>query len=129
LHALVGLQKRHGYDADGKEIRPDKARKMGLVDMVVDAASLEEVAIKRQKTWPTAHSGNKRTKALMNRLLEDTRPVVPLSGVRLKRWSEEHQRHVPAPYAIMDCVSTVSNTLRAMTNSSTSVKICQTRRE
>jgi enoyl-CoA hydratase/carnithine racemase len=30
----------------GKEIRPDKARKMGLVDMVVDAASLEEVAIK-----------------------------------------------------------------------------------
>lgn len=29
----------------GKNIRPDKARKMGLVDLVVDPAALESVAI------------------------------------------------------------------------------------
>jgi enoyl-CoA hydratase/long-chain 3-hydroxyacyl-CoA dehydrogenase len=40
----------------------------------------------------------------MNRLLEDTRPVVPLSGVRLKDGQKNTNGMYPAPYAIMDCV-------------------------
>jgi enoyl-CoA hydratase/carnithine racemase len=41
----VGLQATLDMILTGKNIRPDKAKKMGLVDLVVDPAALEGVAV------------------------------------------------------------------------------------
>lgn len=45
LFPVVGLQATLDMILTGKNIRPDKAKKMGLVDLVVDAPALETVAI------------------------------------------------------------------------------------
>jgi len=45
LYPVVGLQATLDMILTGKNIRPDKAKKMGLVDLVVDAPALETVAI------------------------------------------------------------------------------------
>lgn len=47
LPKLVGYQTALDLILTGKNVRPDKAKKMGLVDMVVDPASLESVAIEQ----------------------------------------------------------------------------------
>jgi enoyl-CoA hydratase/long-chain 3-hydroxyacyl-CoA dehydrogenase len=41
----VGLQEGMKMILTGSVLRPDKAKKLGLVDLVVDSASLESVAI------------------------------------------------------------------------------------
>jgi enoyl-CoA hydratase/carnithine racemase len=47
LPQLVGYQTALDMILTGKNVRPDKAKKMGLVDMVVDPASLESVALEQ----------------------------------------------------------------------------------
>ena len=42
---VVGLQEGLKMMLSGSSVRPDKAKKLQLVDLVVDPASLEEVAI------------------------------------------------------------------------------------
>ena len=42
---VVGLQEGLKMMLSGSSVRPDKAKKIGLVDLVVDPVSLEEVAI------------------------------------------------------------------------------------
>ena len=36
---------QHTHHLQGKEVRPDKAKKIGLVDLVVDPFALEKTAI------------------------------------------------------------------------------------
>jgi enoyl-CoA hydratase / long-chain 3-hydroxyacyl-CoA dehydrogenase len=84
-------------------VKPDKAKKMGLVDLVVDQDVLESVCITQAlglaegKVKPT-----QRKKDLMARLLEDT----PLSSIMFKKAKEQVDKnsggHYPAPYAIID---------------------------
>ena len=45
LPKLVGIQEALGMILQGKNVRPAKAKKIGLVDLVVDPAALEEVAL------------------------------------------------------------------------------------
>jgi hypothetical protein len=90
---------------------------MGLVDMVVDAASLEEVAIKSAEDLANGTLKVKRAKGAHESSLEDIRPVVPLYGVRLKRWS----RRTPTactPHPMPLCVKYGLEHPRAMINSS-----------
>ena len=49
LPLLVGYPTALDIILTGKNVRPDKAKKMGLVDLVVDPASLEAVAIMQAK--------------------------------------------------------------------------------
>jgi len=49
LPALVGVQNAMDMMLTGKDIRPNKAKKMGLVDLVVAPQSLEKVAIHTAK--------------------------------------------------------------------------------
>ena len=49
LPKLVGYPAALDMILTGKNVRPDKAKKMGLVDLVVDPASLESVAIRQAK--------------------------------------------------------------------------------
>lgn len=73
LPKLVGYAAAMDMMLTGKNIRPDKAKKMGLVDLVVDPASLETVAIMQAKGL--ADGSVKRTVRkpdLMSRILEGT---------------------------------------------------------
>ena len=45
LPKLVGYQEALGMILQGKDVRADKAKKIGLVDLVVDLPSLESVAV------------------------------------------------------------------------------------
>ena len=45
MPALIGYKEAVPMVLMGKEVRPDKAKKMGLVDVVVDPFALESVAV------------------------------------------------------------------------------------
>jgi enoyl-CoA hydratase/carnithine racemase len=45
LPALIGFKEATPMILMGKEVRPDKAKKIGLVDLVVDKHALESVAV------------------------------------------------------------------------------------
>jgi enoyl-CoA hydratase/long-chain 3-hydroxyacyl-CoA dehydrogenase len=103
LPKLVGYAGALDMILTGKNVKPDKAKKMGLVDLVVDPAVLEQVCIQQAiglaegKVKPT-----QRKKNLMTKLLEDT----PLSAIMFKKAREQVDKstggHYPAPYAIID---------------------------
>jgi len=106
LKELVGLQNAMDMMLTGKDIRPLKAKKMGLVDLLSDPHSVERDAIKsavnliNKKIKPT-----KKSKSFGNRLLEDTaigRAVI---------WNQVHKMvqkntngNYPAPNSIISCV-------------------------
>lgn len=107
LPKLVGYQTALDMILTGKNIRPDKAKKMGLVDLVVDYPSLEDVAIAQAlelangkiKPWD-------RQKSLKDRLLEDTPfgRYVMFKEAR-KMVDKNTGGNYPAPYAILDVLS------------------------
>lgn len=90
----------------GKDIRPDKARKMGLVDLVVAPASLQQVAIDSAVGLANGTLKVKRKpKSFVNKLLEDN------SFGRTFIWrtidkmiAKNTGGNYPAPYAIIDSV-------------------------
>jgi enoyl-CoA hydratase/long-chain 3-hydroxyacyl-CoA dehydrogenase len=106
LHPLVGLQNAMDMMLTGKEIRPDKARKMGLVDLVVAPASLEQVAIKSAEDLASGTLKPKRKpKALMNRLLEDNSIGRSVIWNQIEKMVNKNTNgNYPSPFAIMDCV-------------------------
>ena len=72
LHKLVGLQNAMDMMLTGKDVRPAKAKKMGLVDLVVAPQSVEAVAIQSAIDLASGKLKPKRKpKSWMNRLLED----------------------------------------------------------
>jgi enoyl-CoA hydratase/long-chain 3-hydroxyacyl-CoA dehydrogenase len=103
LPKLVGYPTALDMILTGKNIKPDKAKKMGLVDLVVDPSVLEAVAITQAKgliagTVKPYH----RKKDLMARLMEDT----PLRSVMFNKAKEQVDKSTggfyPAPYAIIN---------------------------
>jgi enoyl-CoA hydratase/long-chain 3-hydroxyacyl-CoA dehydrogenase len=106
LHPLVGLQNAMDMMLTGKDIRPHKAKQMGLVDLVVASASLEQVAIDSAAQLAAKTLKPKRKpKSWTNRFLEDT------SLGRRMVWSKVEQMvqkntngKYPAPVQIIDCV-------------------------
>lgn len=106
LHQLVGLQNAMDMMLTGKDIRPDKAKKMGLVDLVVSSQSLESVAIQSAIDLANGKLKIKRKpKSWLNRLLEDN------SLGRRVIWSQVEKLvakntngNYPSPYAIIQCV-------------------------
>mmetsp|Transcript_30822 Transcript_30822/g.53299 ORF Transcript_30822/g.53299 Transcript_30822/m.53299 type:complete len:767 (-) Transcript_30822:136-2436(-) len=105
LPRLVGIQGALDMMLTGKNVRPDKAKKMGLVDQVVDGPSLEPVAIQMARDLQDPkYKVKRRPKSRVNWLLEDT----PLNSVIFKKAGEMVQKNTagkyPAPFAILDCV-------------------------
>ncbi|CAM9650414.1 unnamed protein product, partial [Laminaria digitata] len=90
----------------GKNIRPHKALKMGLVDQLVDPASLEAVAVEAAASLAAGTLKSKRKpKALMNRLIEDN----PAGrSVMWKKVGEKVAKstggNYPNALAIVDCI-------------------------
>lgn len=106
LPQLVGVQGALDMMLTGKDIRPKKAKKMGLVDLVVAPASLEKVAIESALQMANGTLKPKRkSKSLMNKALEDN------SLGRKVIWNQVEKMvnkltngNYPAPFAIMKSV-------------------------
>mmetsp|Transcript_16382 Transcript_16382/g.35407 ORF Transcript_16382/g.35407 Transcript_16382/m.35407 type:complete len:823 (+) Transcript_16382:106-2574(+) len=107
LPALVGIQGGMDMMLTGKDIRPLKAKKMGLVDLVVAPQSLQAIAIKTAEGLAngTIKKSKPKKKSLINRLIEDTPPGQHLMWDKVKKTLDQKTGgNYPAPYAIMDCV-------------------------
>jgi enoyl-CoA hydratase / long-chain 3-hydroxyacyl-CoA dehydrogenase len=106
LYPLVGLQAALDMMLTGKDIRPAKAKKMGLVDQIVAPASLETVALTAAAQLAAGTLKPKRkAKSLMNRLLEDNAlgRMLIFSQVE-KMIAKNTNGKYPAPLAIIDCI-------------------------
>jgi len=106
LRELVGLQNAMDMMLTGKDIRPDKAKKMGLVDMVVAPQSVEKDAIQSAIDMMNGKLKPKtKPKSLMNRLLEDTSIGRKLMWNQIEKMVQKNTNgNYPAPNAIIRCV-------------------------
>lgn len=107
LPALVGIQGAMDMMLTGKNILPDKAKKMGLVDLVVAPQSLESVAIETAEGLANGKvkKSKPKKKSLVNRLIEDTPPGQYLMWSKVKETVDKTtDGNYPAPYEIIDCV-------------------------
>ncbi|TDH71901.1 hypothetical protein CCR75_000985 [Bremia lactucae] len=107
LPKLVGIQAALDMMLTGKNIRPDKALKMGLVNQVADSYALESAAISAAQGLAAGKlSLSKNEKGLVNRILEDT----PLRKIVFKKAEEMVEKktggHYPAPKLILNAVQT-----------------------
>lgn len=106
LHELVGLQNAMDMMLTGKDIRPDKAKKMGLVDLVVAPQSVEKDAIQSAVDIVSGKIKPKRKpKSWMNRLLEDTSIGRKIIWSQIDKMVQKNTNgKYPAPNAIIRCV-------------------------
>ena len=104
LPKLIGYQDALDCILTGKNLKPEKAKKLGLIDLVVDQASLEKVAIEHAKYLAEGKLKSKqRKKSMMAWFLEDT----PIGrNIMFKKAKETVDKNsggfYPAPYAIID---------------------------
>lgn len=104
LPKLVGYANALDMILTGKNVRPDKAKKMGLVDLVVDPASLESVAIQQAKGIVAGTVKlSKRKRDWMSWFLEET-PVGQniMFGQAQKGVDKGAKDKYPAPYKILE---------------------------
>jgi len=104
LPKLVGYAAALDMILTGKNVRPDKAKKMGLVDLVVDPASLESVAIRQAKGLVDGSvKPTKRKRDWMSWFLEST-PIGQnmMFGQAQKGVDKNAKDKYPAPYKILD---------------------------
>jgi enoyl-CoA hydratase / long-chain 3-hydroxyacyl-CoA dehydrogenase len=104
LPKLVGYQESLGMILTGKNVKPAKAKKIGLVDLVVDPASLEKVAITQAKGLANGSvKPSIRKRDWMGWFLEE----IPFGRNMMfdkakKTVVKSAGTHYPAPYAILD---------------------------
>eukprot|EP00600_Ochromonadales_sp_CCMP1393_P001899 CAMPEP_0174984558 /NCGR_PEP_ID=MMETSP0004_2-20121128/17796_1 /TAXON_ID=420556 /ORGANISM="Ochromonas sp., Strain CCMP1393" /LENGTH=700 /DNA_ID=CAMNT_0016236995 /DNA_START=214 /DNA_END=2316 /DNA_ORIENTATION=+ len=103
LPRMVGYATALDMMLTGKNVRPDKAKKLGLVDLVVDPASLESVAVAQAKGLVDGSvKPRQRKKDLMSMALEDT----PLSSIMFNKAKETVDKTTggkyPSPYKIIN---------------------------
>lgn len=103
LPKLVGLPAAMDMMLTGKNVRPDKARKMGLVDLVVDPASLESIAITCAKQLA---DGTLKTKTKKLGMMDYVEKIPFGRDYMFKKAKETVDKATggkyPAPYAILD---------------------------
>jgi enoyl-CoA hydratase / long-chain 3-hydroxyacyl-CoA dehydrogenase len=106
LHRTIGLQKAMDMMLTGKDIRPDQAKKMGLVDMIVAPQSLELVAIECANGLANGTLKKKnRHKSLLDRFIEDTPFGRNILWKKVKDMVDKNTNgKYPAPPAIIESV-------------------------
>mmetsp|Transcript_917 Transcript_917/g.1992 ORF Transcript_917/g.1992 Transcript_917/m.1992 type:complete len:780 (+) Transcript_917:38-2377(+) len=108
LFPLVGVQAAMDMMLTGKDIRPPKAKKMGLVDLVVSEHQLEGAAIAAAEDLASGKVKVKvprKPKSWMNWAIEDTPPGQNKMWETINKMVMKNTNGVyPAPFAIIDCV-------------------------
>ncbi len=107
LYPLVGLQKAMDMMLTGKDIRPQQAKKMGLVDLVVAKQSLEQVAIDTAVGLAngTIKKSKGKKKSLMDKVIEDTSLGRHFMWKTINDMVQKNTNgKYPAPLAIIDTV-------------------------
>lgn len=107
LTALVGAQNALDMMLTGKDIRPRKAKSMGLVDLVVAPQSLEKVAVDvaKQLADGTLQKSKPKANSWMNWIIENTAPGnYAMWNTVQKKVQSNTNGNYPAPVAIMECV-------------------------
>jgi enoyl-CoA hydratase/long-chain 3-hydroxyacyl-CoA dehydrogenase len=105
LPALVGYKEAVPMILMGKEVRPDKAKKIGLVDLVVDQYALESVAVDHaRKLADGSLKKTKKKKSWERWFLEDTPIGKNMFWKEVDKGLKKTGGHYPAPYAIKDCI-------------------------
>jgi enoyl-CoA hydratase / long-chain 3-hydroxyacyl-CoA dehydrogenase len=107
LTSLVGIQKALPMMLTGSMLNAERARKMGLVDLVADPSALKEFAIRAAQSL--ADGSLKKRKGpklnLLGRALEETGPGRNLIFKKAREQVEKTAgKHYPAPFAILDVV-------------------------
>jgi enoyl-CoA hydratase/long-chain 3-hydroxyacyl-CoA dehydrogenase len=108
LPQIVGAAKSLDLMLTGKQLKAERAKKMGLVDLVVDPAALERTALSAAEQL-AAGSLKPRTRKLgwMDWFLEKTsigRKV--MFDKAEKTVTKQSKGKYPAPYKILECVKT-----------------------
>lgn len=106
LPQLVGLQGALDMMLTGKDIRPAKAKKMGLVDLVVAPQSLEKVCIDSAIQMANGELKPKRKpKSFVNKLLEDNQYGRKIIWNQVEKMvNKQTNGNYPAPFSIMKSV-------------------------
>lgn len=106
LPRTVGLQNAMDMMLTGKDIRPKKAKSMGLVDLVVAPQSLESAAITAaEELVKGTFKSNKKKKSYINWFLEDTSVGRNIVWGQIDKMVQKNTNgNYPAPFAIIDCV-------------------------
>ena len=106
LPKLIGLQKALDMMLTGKNIYPRQAKKIGLVDLVVNKNKLHAAALKMvQQLIDNKPLKRKIKKTKINKFLDHTwigRKLV-FNGAR-KKVSKLTQGNYPAPFEIINCI-------------------------
>lgn len=103
LPKLIGYQDALDCILTGKNLKPDKAKKLGLVDLLVDLPSLESVAIRQAKALADGSlKPSVRKKSLLARILEDTTFGNTFLFKKAKESVDKNSGgFYPSPYAIL----------------------------
>jgi enoyl-CoA hydratase/long-chain 3-hydroxyacyl-CoA dehydrogenase len=106
LPRKVGIQKALDLALTGRMIKADRARKMGLVDQVVDPYALEHSAIQAVKDLAAGRiKPSKLKRGLVDRALEETQPGRDLVFSQARKTVvKKSGGHYPAPLSIIDCI-------------------------
>ncbi len=107
LPRLIGIQSALDMMLTGKTVYPYQARKMGLVDDLVDSHKLHHAAVTMARRLAAGERAPRRRRPLVQWLLEGN-PVgrALLFREAKKRAIHESQGNYPAVPAILDCVET-----------------------
>lgn len=104
LPKLVGIQQALTMILQGGDVRPDKAKKIGLVDLVVDEPVLESVAIMQARGL--ADGTIKRSTGAKPAILDKLMWIPPLKNYVLDQAQKEVLKSVgtnyPSPLATID---------------------------
>lgn len=106
LPQLIGLQRALNLMLTGKNVYPHQAKKMGLVDQVVNSFKLLEAA-KDRALKPTTKKINRRKRlSILEKLLESNSLGRKLIYRRSREIVRRQTRgNYPAPFKIIDCVA------------------------
>lgn len=106
LPKLVGYPTALDMILTGKDLRADKAKKAGLVDLVVDPFSLESVAITQAKGLADGSVKAGKKLPFMQKLQRFIMEKTPMSNYMFNKAKETVDKNTagkyPAPYKIID---------------------------
>lgn len=105
LPALIGFEQAAPLILQGKEVRSDKAKKIGLVDQVVDYYALEDAAVAAAKGLADGTMKRKdKKKSWRQWAIEDTPPGRNFFWKKVDEQLAKTGGHYPAAYAIRDAM-------------------------